>query len=321
MNLGAALIGITTAFVLKVLVLGLSAKLLYEAFRGLWEGKGRKELALADAMPRIPGRFVKAGLVLFMLGEVGCGIEIYLLWRPSELLKILHSMVSPLAVGCLLYGISLYFDQRVLHALGESEAPCALQGICGVCKRRGGERCQYQPVFFWSMLLLAVAFLPLFYIRVRTLVADPADHVLPFPALNHWYDTVWAPWIERFLPGCATYRLRFEYPPVMTAVEFRWLPVLGFISSLGAATLSFVRRRDSLSLGLACLAGGALSYCYVEAALFEILPYPYLSAFGHELVEVLGLVSIRAFMNGTFRNALREDLPRPPLSGLLKNVY
>ena len=85
----------------------------------------------------------------------------------------------------------------------------------------------------------------------------------------------------------------FAIPREMHLADFRHLPIAAVVLNLAAIGLSFNRKREKLSLLLACLALGPLLFAYLEAAVYVLIPYVYVGAFGHEAAEFVGLVLLK----------------------------
>ena len=295
MYFGSFLVVLLTGGVVKPAVMLLSAWLLWSVYRGR-SGRPTATLrALAGRDHAVTGRFLFWGLLAFVVSELVCGIEVYVLLRPSVPLGLVHSYSSAVGAALILYGTVTAFDRRALHYFDESR-PCLLVGICKGCPRREGQSCRFHPAFFWGVCLLILTAMPLLAVPVRDLLADPAEVALPFPSLNAFFDNQVVPGIRRYLPQWDPRTLRYAIPSQTFLAEFRHLPVVTIVLGLAGLGMSFVRRRQKLAFLLVCLAAGPLMYAYLEAAVYVLIPQAHLGSLGHETAEVLGLLLLRSVL-------------------------
>ncbi|HYW80374.1 MAG TPA: hypothetical protein VE890_12390, partial [Thermoguttaceae bacterium] len=97
MDLGAVLMGLLTALVVKVAVIGLMAVLLVRLLRISHLRTEKLWLRIpSEHRPRL--RVLSWGLILFALSELACGMEIYVLSGSNAVLACLHSLASAAAM-------------------------------------------------------------------------------------------------------------------------------------------------------------------------------------------------------------------------------
>jgi len=302
MYLGGFLVGIFSIGILKIGVMFLSVWLLWKIQQGR-SGRPKANLrVLARAEHGVTGKFLFWGLFAFFISELTCGIEVYILLGPNAPLRLAHSFSSALGAALLLYGILMAFDHRVLYYFDESH-PCVLFPVCKSCPRRTGQACKFHPTFFWSLCFLVLIAVPLFFIPVRELIADPTVIALPSKSLNGFFDQEVVPLLERYLPHWKQESMYFVIPKEMTLVEFRYIPIASIAFGVSALVLSFSKKRANLSFMLACFSAGPLMYAYLEATLFNMIPQVYLGSLGHEIAEILGLVVLRSILYELLRGS------------------
>ena len=302
MYFGGFLIGTLSVGVLKTAVMILSIVLLGQVVLGR-RGSARSGVSLiaSEGYRRI-GALLLVGLGSFVLSELTCATEIYVLYRPTAALRMVHSYASALGAALLVYATALALDRRALHYFDESKH-CAFIGLCRGCPRREGRSCRLHGLFFWALAFLTVMAVPLLWIPVRDFVVDPAGVALSSTSLNAFFDEKLAPMLTRTLPHWSVESLKFTIPSAMSLAEFRVIPAASIALGVAAMALSFVRRWDYVAFALACLAAGPLAYAYLEAAIYQLLPHVYLGSLGHEIAELIGLLLLRSVLHEVLGNA------------------
>lgn len=295
MYLGAFLAGLFSIVVFKISVMILLGWLLWRVGVGVADRKGASLQALGRAEYGVAGKFMFWGLLSFFVSEVTCGIEVYILLGPNPYFRLAHSFSSAVGAGLLIYGLFVMLDRRALHYFDEGRA-CFLIPICKDCPKRNGKDCKFHPAYFWGMCIMVLAGVPLLFIPVRELVADPAVTALPFDSLNNFFDEKIVPFMQRWLPHWRKETMYFVLPKELTLAEFRIVPIASMLLGTGAVVLSFWKKYARISFLLACLSAGPLAYAYLEAVCYHIIPQVYLGSIAHEVAELLGLVLLRSVL-------------------------
>jgi hypothetical protein len=116
------------------------------------------------------------------------------------------------------------------------------------------------------------------------MIADPRRWLLPFPALNAWYDHSFIPWVRSLLPGLDPTGGAYVIREVVNVLEFRVLPAAALVAACGGVALL---RRGSHRAGLRlALAGGVM----------------------HEVAELWFLVVVAEYLSRSFGE---RPSPRP----------
>jgi len=292
LNFGAFILSTLSIAIGKTAVMAVTALLLWRVIAGL---RGRAAARLASfATPAVKtiGWLFVTGLACFAFSEVVCAVEIYVVQQPNPTLRVGHGFASALGTGLLVYASLLAVDRVALHYV-DQERPCILVGACQGCPRRVGLRCRPHTLFFLTTLLLTLMTLPLLFIVTRPLAADPAAVTLPCEHANAFYDQALVPLLAHVSPSGASLTPTFAIPEAASIVEFRVIPLAALALGVLALILSLLRGRENVALALSCLTCGMLGYCYLEAAVYVLIPAVYVGALGHEIAELVGLLVLR----------------------------
>lgn len=298
MYLGAFLAGFFSIGLFKTSVMILSILLLVKVGLGSIGWKRASLRALGRAEYGTAGKFIFCGILSFVVSELTCGLEVYILLAPHPCMRLAHSISSALGAGLLMYGVFVMFDRRALHYFDQGRA-CFLIPICKDCPRRNRESCKFHAGYFWGMCFVVLAAIPLLFIPVRELVADPADIALPYESLNTFFDEKVVPLMKSVFGHWEKESMYFVLPRELTLAEFRYIPLASIVLGIGAIVLSFGKRYARVSFLLACLSAGPLAYGYLEAVCYHIIPQVYIGSIAHELAELLGLISLWSVLSHT----------------------
>ena len=302
MDLGAVLMGLLSALIVKVAVIALTAVLLVRVFR-VSHSRSEKLWLLIPREYRSRFRLLSWGLILFAVSELACGMEIYVLTRSNAVLACLHSIASAAAMGLTAMGLLKLFDWKYLH-FTDTASPCLALPTCGQCTKRQNDACRYGPllcIFAAGLILTAV---PVFSASTERLHADPGRYVLPFESLNARFDTM----IERLQqqnPSAERAEISaFFLPEEMLILEFRILPTLGMLLA-GASIVCLLAKKEDAGVMLLLFAIGTQAYVYFEVMIYGLTGKPILGFFLHESAEVFFLVILA--------NLLPRMFPKPKL--------
>jgi hypothetical protein len=122
--------------------------------------------------------------------------------------------------------------------------------------------------------------------------------VLPFPAINAWYDHTFLPKLQ-LVCSLDPSGQGFPIPRWVSAFNFRIVPALA--AALAVAAIVLIRlRRERAGLRLSAATLGVLAYPYLEAVAKRVTGDVTLGAIFHELAELWFLVATAVFLLRTF---------------------
>lgn len=298
MDLGAALVALLIALVVKLGVIALATRLLLRLYRVAYRGNGRPWLLLPKQdLPEI--RVLWWSLVLFGVSELTCGVEVYVLFRSSPLMSGLHSVTSGLGMALFALGLYLLLDRKLIRFGGPA---CLVNRICRGCTMER-EGCRFRSLMLLGGTLVALAGVAPLFAPTSRMDADTARYLLPFPALNAWYDGRVVPWLLANVPGYQPSGVAYYLPQSMLQIEFRIVPAAAIaLALLGIACARGGRER--LGIRLMVFAVGLLCYTYFELALYRVTGDVLLGSLGHEVAELWFLIATAEL--------LRQIFPGPP---------
>lgn len=281
MDLGAAVLALIMAFVVKVPVMAVSGWLVWSVERGRRLKDKEKLWLLLPAEPLPELGALRAGLVLFALSELTCGIEVYVLARSSPWISGAHALLSAAGMAAFALGALRWADRKVLRW----GAPGCLmnRALCRGCTVREAQGCKLRALHCYVAVFVALAaLLPLFAPTAR-MNAEPRRWALPFTGWNAWYDAAVVPWLAR--NGYDTSGTAFHLPASMLTLEWRVLPLLA-LAIAGVAFHLARTRREGRAQPLLAVAAGLLAYSYLELLLFAATRDPIIGGLGHEVAEL-----------------------------------
>jgi len=306
MDLGAVLMGLLSAMVVKVAVLALTALLLVRTLRVSHLRTEKLWLQIpSEHRPRL--RLLTWGLILFAVSELACGMEIYVLSGSNAVLACLHSIASAAAMGVTAVGLFRLFDWKFFH-FTDTCSPCMALATCGHCTKRQTGACRFKSVACLLAMLLILAAVPPLFAPTQRMHADPGRYTLPFESLNARYDAMIATLKEQNPEHGGPDVSAFYLPEEMLTLEFRILPILGVLA--GVSIACFLANREDLGVMLFLLALGNQAYVYLEVMIYGVTQRPILGFFLHESSEVLFLVLLANLLPRMFpkaRGAARRD--------------
>jgi hypothetical protein len=284
MDFGSALFALTAAFLVKGAVMVLGGWLLLRLYGAAWRRPPARAWLLlpAESLPEV--RLLWWALALFAASELTCGVEIYVLFQSSAILSGAHAVTSAAGMALFALGLYLFADRRLLRFGGP---PCLANRICRGCTIAQGCRFRVVILLLATFLALAVA-VPLFAPAER-MNADTSRYVLPFPALNAWYDSSVVPWLEANVPGYRRSGVAYYLPRSVLFIEFRVLPALALAGAVASVGLA-LRRREAAALKVAAAAAGGLCYSYFELVIYRGTGDVLLGSLMHEVAEFWFLV-------------------------------
>ncbi|MBI3891580.1 MAG: hypothetical protein HY303_08630 [Candidatus Wallbacteria bacterium] len=296
MDLGAALIALAIALVVKVAVMVLCGWLLVHVYRAAWSSPPEHPWLLLpkEDLPEI--RILWWALALFGVSELTCGIEVYVLLQSNDVTSAIHSFASAAGMALFVLGMFEYFDRRIIAF---TRPACVANRICRGCTDREPEGCKFRVALLLAATFLALAALAPMFASVERMPANTVRWMLPFPSLNAWYDGVVVPWFAAHVPGHNPTGVAYFLPESMFRIEFRFLPAVAL--ALLAAGACLVWRGDEARGARAMIAAaGVLGYCYFELVLYRGIGDVLIGSLGHELAEFWFLVFTAEFLTRCF---------------------
>lgn len=266
MSLGILLTWFTSYYVIKILVLVIG-------FWFMWTTRSNRSQDF---------RLLWYSVGLFLLGEVFCGINIYINQRLVLSFEILHGVGMAAGFSLFFYALWWIIDSRVVHFTDESRS-CLLLRACEECDRDEGG-CQYERLFGWLLIALAVLaaapyFSPIEEIRypvaelnLREVFGTPIlPDVTLFPGGTQFVQPYILDFlVKRIYPGIALLMFLLSY------VSLRW----------GGA------KKDHLTVGLLAIGLGTLSFASLKLTIHSLFHELAFSSLWEELTELMFIVLV-----------------------------
>ena len=296
MDLGAILFALLIGVVVKGTVMVLGARLVLKLYRASSAHPPRRPWLLIPKahLPEI--RFLRWSLVLFLLGELTCGIQIYILHGSSYLLGCFHGIVSGLGMGFIALGVYLYLEKTLIRFGG---ARCLANRICRGCTIQAEQGCKMLLVMLLVATFVTMASLPPFWVSTDAMLADMHDYALPFDSVNIWFDNAVVPWLQSHVaaydPSGQAYFISYEE----LVVEYRLLPAVALV--IGIVSIVLIRTgREVAGMATMMFAAGMLAYVYLEIAIYGATGDAMLGSLGHEVAELWFLIITAEFLQRAF---------------------
>lgn len=296
MDFGAALIALVTALVVKVAVMVFGGWLLYKLYRARQtEQPDRLWILLPDEdQPEV--RILWWSLVLFAIGELTCGVEVYVLFKSSPIFSACHAITSAFGMGLFALGAYLFLDKKLFRYGGRG---CIGNRICKGCTIAEDDGCKFRTLMTLIAVFVVLVAIAPFFTSTERMFADMKRWALPFASWNTWYDGTVVPWLVANVEGYDPTGVAFSLPPSMLVIEFRILPALAL--ALAAASIPLARSgREPLATKLLVFATGVLSYSYFELVLYRVTGDVLLGSLAHEIVEFWFLIVVAEFLRRSF---------------------
>jgi len=286
MDLGAALIGLGIAMIVKVAVMILAGRILFRLYRSRHTSPPKKPWLLLPKEDTSEIRILWWSLVLFAASELTCGIEIYIIFHSSAILSGSHSILSGLGMGLFATGFVMLLDRRFLHY---GEPGCIANRVCRGCTIGEAEGCKFRAVLLLAGTFVALAACAPFLAKVERMGADVTRYITPFGSLNAWYDGSVVPWLKAHYPDYKPSGEAYYMPWSAFYIEFRILPAIALVVAAAGIVLTF-RRREVAGIRALSFAAGMLAYVYMELILYRASGDVLLGSLGHEIAEFWFLV-------------------------------
>ena len=296
MDLGAALLGLIIALLVKVGVMVLAGRILFRLYGAIHPAPTRRLWLLLPDQDLPEMRILWWALVLFAISELTCGVEIYILFRSSDLLSCAHSLTSGLGMGLFALGAYLYLDRTLIKYGG---GRCLFNRICQGCTYESPQGCRYQKLILFLGTFEALACLPPFWAPTARMFADTRRYLLPFPTLNTWFDQRAVPWLQGMYPAYDPSGAAYFIPHSQLFFEYRLLPAGALLLSI-LGIVCVRRGHEHLGLKLLIFAFGMLAYTYFQLVLYRVTGEVLLGSLGHELVEFWFLVATAEWLSRSF---------------------
>lgn len=298
MDLGAALLGLFIAFGVKLAVIAMSAVLVRRLFRTAFAEPPRRLWALLPTDLDANLKVLWWSLVLFFVSELVCGVEVYIILRANPITSSLHAITSTLGMGLFAVGLFGFFD-RAIFSFATPGRACHMNRICKGCTVAEGLSCKFGPLLALSGAFAAgLGVVPLF-LTTSPLTADVTRFILPFPALNTWYDGVVQPWLQHNIASYEPNGVAYTMSHAVMVLEFRILPALLAIVGVWAAWLARTKRERHAIRWLMFALGG-IFFIYTEVVLVRALDDILLGGLVHELMEFWFLLATAELLSRAF---------------------
>lgn len=308
MNLGAALLALTIALLLKLLVMVFGGRLLYRFFRSRFVSRPKRQWILLPERNSAEVRLLFWALIFFYLSEITCGIEIYVIFRSSPWLSGTHAFASAIGMALFVMGLWEHIDRELLRF---GQPSCLLNRICKGCTIGGPPGCKFNTLALLVAAFVVLASLPPFLASTDQMVADPRRWLLPFPTLlNDWYDQSLQPWLRSRFPDMDLSGGAYYIYRVINVIEYRVLPAAALLLALaGLALQRLGRQRHGFILSAA--ASGVLGYVYLELVTTRLHGDALAGGVMHEVAEFWFLVVTAEYLMRAFgpRPASPERAP------------
>lgn len=296
MALGAALLGLVIVYVVKIAVIVVAARLLLRVYRAAYtRPPGRLWLLLPEEdLPEV--RVLWWSLLLFAASELTCGVEVYILLRSSRVLGAAHAFTSAAGMGLFAVGLFAFLDRKLLAWRARG---CIGNRLCDGCPALAGKPCRYHALLQLGTTFVALAAIPPLFAPTSDLAAEPRRYLLPFPALNRWFDDSFVPWAQSLVPSYDPSGAAYYIRGSTLVIEYRVLPLV----ALGLAVVAIATARagrEARAVRLALFAAGVLAYSYFELCLYTVTGDALLGSLGHEVVEFWFLIATAEFLSRTF---------------------
>lgn len=302
MDLGAALLAVFIAVMVKGTVMVLAVPALFRALRATRAERPRRLWRLVPRDDGATARILFWALACFALSELTCGVEIYVLARSSPWLEGTHAVTSAVAMALFALGLYRAVDGRALRF---GEPGCAMVRVCRTCTVREPMGCKLRPsVLLLATLVPLAALLPLVASTAR-LDANLHRFALPLPALNAAWDRAVVPWLAAHVPGYAPTGVAFFVPSSVLTIELRVVPAAAIVLAT-LALLHLRAHRLARGMDLLLLATGPLAYSLFELLLYRGTGDLLLGELGHELGELWFLLFTVELLGRLFPRAATE---------------
>ena len=307
MELGAVLMGLLTVVVIKLAVLVIDVQLLMRINRARGDKNKSK---ISKKRIHIPQkhqpemRIVWWSLMLFLISELTCGVEIFILVEPNPICGGLHAIFSAFGMALFSLGLYIFFNKKFVFY---GRKRCIVNKICQGCTILDKQGCKFRSILkLIAVFLLFIAILPLF-VSTDRLVADVTRYTLPFGSLNQWYDQVVVPYLIANMEGYDPDGTTYFMPQSVFFIEFHVIPWISLVPAT-IGTILLVTRKEILAAKFLVFAFGLLAYTYLELILYKATGDVILGSLGHEGVELWFLIAFAAFLGKTFAPESDQDL-------------
>lgn len=285
MDLGATLMALLAGLFVKGVVMFLGARLLWQLHRTTRGASSapRRPWLLVPEEDRPDVHILWVSLASFVLSELLCGVEAYILFASSAVISVLHTLLSSLGMGLFGWGLLAVLDRRMVRFASNG---CQGNRICRGCTILEPAGCKLRSLFLYIATFIAFASLAPLFVSTERVNADVTRYVLPLPAVNAWYDSTVVPWIqsvmgERYQKNGAAYYL----PESMLVLEYRVLPLIAFLASILAIAL-LRGRREAEGLRALAFAAGVLCFVLLELVVYAATRDVIFGSLGHEAAEL-----------------------------------
>ena len=301
MDLGSAMMAILIGVLIKGAVMALSVALVIKLFRPVFTGGSQGWVHVPEEHRRSM-KIVWCSLLLFVAGELVCAVEAYILMATSDFFAALHSLTSALAMGLFGLGMYLFFDKRIIQF---AKKGCVANRLCKGCTIVSEGVCKLNKVTLIIAILVVLMALYPFLFTTETLLSDTLKYALPFESWNHWYDSSVVPWIQSFNPSYETGGADAYMGESSLIIEYRIMPGIALLIALVGFVL-VLRRNESKGAKFLALAGGILSYCYLEVVVYGGTQESIAGSLGHEGLELWFIIAMFLFLPRAFPNKKDE---------------
>ncbi len=297
MALGSVILSLFISLGVKLWVTSISIWIVYQLGRATApRGRRRHWVSIPDDQ-RGYLRIIWYSCVLFLISEITCGIEVWILLESSDPLTAIHSLASGLAIGLFAFGIFGYLDDNYFHLARRGK--CFVASTCDKCTLGSSDRCKLGTIFQLLILFVPLAAVPPLLVSTAPNEVDLSQYQLPFESWNQWFDTSVVPWIYSVYPDYDPTGKDFTMPVIQQVMDFRVVPGLALV--MGLVAIGLIRAcRYSFGLRLGAAAMGVLSFSYLELIIYRTSTLVLLGALEHEVSELWFLIVLLVFLKRTF---------------------
>ncbi len=297
MDLGAELLALLIVVLVKGAVLVLGSWLLLRLYQASYaKGHVRRLWLLLPDRDRPEVKLLWWSLVCFFVSELTCGVEVYILFQSSVVLSTVHAVSSAVGMGIFALGAYRFVDKKFI-AYGQKR--CLLNRVCMGCPVVGGGRCKFSLISLLGATFVGLMTFAPMCASTAQLSAHPERYILPFPALNRWYDGELVPWLQLHIPGYERSGIAYVIPESILVLEWKILP--GIVLGLCVCAVVMMRLRKQVQgVHVFVFATGMLCYSYFQLILYRGVDDLLLGSLGHEVAEFWFLVMVVELLRRIF---------------------
>ncbi len=300
MDLGAVILALIVSIGCKIPIMLITATLLYRMFRSTHSSPPKKLWVVIPPEHRQEFKWLFYSLIAFFVSETFCGVETWILMRSDASMRAIHAVASSTGMGLFAVGLYMLLDKKIIFY---AEKRCALNKICKGCTLLEGKMCKFNSTVLIFGAFIFLATIPPMFVSTNLITADPSKFILPFPAINSWYELTLIPFLKSMDPNYKSIGVAFFLPKSTQILENKIIPMfVALVVAIGMAVFNSKKIDTKLRGFYAILfGGGMLCYSYFEIILNRLVGDLFLGAIGHEIGEFVFLFLLAEFLTTTFK--------------------